>query len=196
MDCSMPGFPVHHWLPELSQTHVHCDRDVIQPSHPLLSTSPPASIFPRIRIFSNESVLCIRWPKYWSFSFSIIPSNGYSGMIAFRIDWLYLCAVQGTHKSLLQHHSSKASVLQCSAFFIVQLSHPYMTTRKTTALTIWIFVGRVMFLVFNMLSRFVLVFLPRSKRLLLSWLQSLSAVIFESKKRKSHCFHYFPVKLA
>ena len=116
MDCSMPGFLVHHWLPELSQTHVHCDSDVIQPSHSLLSTSPPSSIFPSIRIFSNESVLCIRWPKYWSFSFSIIPSNGYSGMIAFRIDWLYLRAAQGTHKSLLQHHSSKASNLWCSAY--------------------------------------------------------------------------------
>ena len=135
------------------------------------------SIFPSIRVFSNESVLCIRWPKYWSFSFSISPSNEYSGLISFRMDCLDLLAVQGTFKSLLQHHSSKASILWCSAFFIVQLSHPYRTTAKTIALTTWTFVGKVMSLLFNMLSRFVITFLSRSKRLLILWLQSPSAVI-------------------
>ena len=130
MDCSTPGLPVHHQLPEFTQTHVHWTGDAIQPFHPL-SSSPPASVFPSVRVFSNESVLRIRWPKYWSFRFSISPSNEYSGLISFRMDWLDLLAVQGTLKSLLQCHSSKASVLQCSAFFIVQLSHPYMTTRKT-----------------------------------------------------------------
>ena len=150
--------------------------------HPLLLLP---SIFPSIRVFSNESLLRIRWPKYWSFSFSISPSNEYSGLISFRMDWLDLLAVQGTLKSLLQHHSSKASILQCSAFFIVQLSHPYMTTGKTIALTIQTFVSKVMSLLFNMLSRLVIAFLPRSKCLLILWLQSLSAVILESKKIKS-----------
>ena len=140
------------------------------------------SIFPSIKVFSNESVLLIRWPKYWSFSFSISPSNEYSGLISFRIDWLDLLAVQGTLKSLLQHHSSKASILQHSAFFIVQLSHPYMTTGKTIALTRWTFVGKVMSLFFNMLSRLVITFLLRSKHLLISWLQSPSAVILEPRK--------------
>ena len=181
MDCSMPGFPVHHQLPELTQTCVHCIGDAIQPSHPLLSLLLP-SIFPRIRVFSSESVLCIRWPKYWSFSFSISPSNEHSGLICFRIGWLDLLEVQGTLKSLLQCHSSKAWILWCSAFFIVQLSHPYMTTGKTIALTRWTFVGKVMSLLFNMLSNLVIVFLPRSKHLLISWLQSLSAVILEAKK--------------
>ena len=139
------------------------------------------SIFPSIRVFSNESVLCIRWPKYWGFSFSISLSNEYSRLIFFRIDWFDLLAVQGTLKSLLQHHSSKASILQCSAFFIVQLSHSYMTTGKTVALTRWTFVGKVMSLLFNMLSRLVIAFLPRSKCLLISWLQSPSAVILEIK---------------
>ena len=134
------------------------------------------SVFPSIRVFSNESVLRIKWPKYWSFSFSISPSNEYSGLISFRIDWLDLFAVQG---SLLQHHSSKASILWCLAFLIVQLSHPYMTTGKTIALTRRTFVGKVMSLLFNMLSRLVITFLPRSKRLLISWLQSPSAVILE-----------------
>ena len=129
------------------------------------------SIFPSIRVFSSESALHIRWPKYWSFSFSITPSNEYSGLISFRIDWFDLLAVQGTLKSFLQHHSSKASILWCSAFFMVQLSYPYVTTGKTTALTTWTFVGKVMSLLFNMLSRFVIAFLPRSKRLLTSWLQ-------------------------
>ena len=145
--------------------------------HPLLLLS---SIFPSIRVFSNESVLHIRWPKYWSFGFSIRPSNEYSGLISFRMDWLVLLAVQVTLKSLLQHHSSKASILQCSAFFIVQLSHPYMTT--TIALTRWTFVGKVMSLLFNMLSRLVITFIPRNKRLLISWLQSPSAVILEPPK--------------
>ena len=143
------------------------------------------SIIPSIRIFSNESVLHIRWPNYWNFSFSISPSNEYSGLISFRMDWLDLFAVQGTLKSLLQHHSSKASILQHSAFFIVQLSHPYMTTGKTIALTRQTFVGKVMSLLFNMLSRLVTAFLPRSKHLLISWLQSPSAVILEPRKIKS-----------
>ena len=146
------------------------------------------SIFPSIRVFSNESVLCIRWPKYWSFSFSISPSNEYSGLISCRIDWLDLLAVQGTLKSLLQHHNSKASILRSSAFFIVQLSHPYMTTGKTIALTKWNFAGKVMSLLFNMLSKLVLAFLPRSKHLLISWLQSPSTVILEPKKIVCHCF--------
>ena len=140
------------------------------------------SIFPSIRIFSNESVLHIRWPKYWSFSFNISPSNEYSELIPLRMDWLDLLVVQGTLKSLLQHHSSKESILQCSAFFIVQLSHPYMTTGKTIALTRCTFVDKVMSLLFNMLSRFVITFLPRSKHLLISWLQSPSAVIWEPPK--------------
>ena len=144
------------------------------------------SIFPSIRVFSNESVLHIRRPKYWSFNFSISPSNEYSGLISFRMDWLDLLTVQGTLKSLLQYHSSKASVLWCSAFFIVQLSHPYMTTGKTIALTRWTFVGKLMSLLFNMLSRLVISFLPRSKRLLISWLHSPSAVILEPRKIKSH----------
>ena len=150
--------------------------------HPLLLLP---SIFPSIRVFSNESLLCIRWPKYWSFSFSISPSNVYSWLISLRIDWLDLPAVQGTLKSLLQHHSSKASILWCWAFFIFRLSHPYMTTGKTIVLTRWTFVGKVMSLLFNMLSRLVITFLPRSNHLLISWLQSLSAVILEPRKIKS-----------
>ena len=154
------------------------------------------STFPRFRVFSNESVLHIRWPKYGSFSFNISPSNEYSGLISFRMDWLDLLTVQGTLKCLLQHHSSKASILWCSAFFIVQLSHPYMTTGKTTALTRRTFVGKVMSLHFNMLSRLVITFLPRSKRLLISWLQSPSAVILEPPKNKvCHYFHCFPIYL-
>ena len=143
------------------------------------------SICPSIRVFSNESVLCIRWPKYWRFSFSINPSNEYSGLISFRMDWLDLLAVQGTLKSLLQHRSSKASIVWPSAFYIVQLSHPYMTTGKTIALSRWTFVGKGMSLLFNVLSRFVIAFLPRSKHLLISWLQSPSAVILEPRKIKS-----------
>ena len=139
----------------------------------------PTSVFPSIRDFSNESVLHIRWPVYWSFSFSISPSNEYSGLISFRMDCLELLAAQGTLKSLLQHHSSKASILRCLAFFIVQLSHSYMTNGKTIALTRWTFVGKVMSLLFNMLSRLVITFLPRSKHLFISWLQSPSKVILE-----------------
>ena len=159
--------------------------------HPLLLLP---LIFPSIRVFSNESALCIRWPKYWSCSFSISPSNEYSGLISFRIDWFDLFAVQGTLKSLLQHHSSKASILWCSAFSIVQLSHPYMTTGKTIALTRQTFVGKVMSLLFNMLSRFVIAFLPRSKCLLISWLQSPSAVMLELPQNKV-CFHCFSIYL-
>ena len=143
------------------------------------------SIFPSIRVFFKESVIHIRWPKYWSFSFSISPSNEYSGTDSFRMDWLDHLAVNGTLKSLLQHHSSKASILQCSAFFMTQLSHPYMTTGKTIALTLQTFVGKVMTLLFNMLLRLVITFLPRSKQLLIFWLQSPSAVILEHKKIKS-----------
>ena len=157
--------------------------------HPLLLLP---SIFPSIRVFSNESARPIRWPKYWSFSFYISPSNEYSGLISLRMDWLDLLAVQGTLKSLLKHHSSIASILQCSAFFTVQLSHPYMTNGKTMALTRQTFVGKVMSLLFNMLSRLVVTFLPRSKRLLISWLQAPSAVILEDPKIKCHCFHCFP----
>ena len=153
------------------------------------------SVFPSIRVFSNKSALHIRWPKYWSSSFNISPSNEHSGLISFRMDWLDLLAVQGTLKSLLQHHSSKASILLCSAFFIVQLSHPYMATGKTIALTRWTFVGKVLSLLFNMLSRLVITFLPRSKRLLILWLQSPSAVILEPRKIVSHCFHCFPIYL-
>ena len=159
--------------------------------HPLLLLPP---IPPSIRVFSNESTLHMRWPKYWNFSLSISPSNEHPGLISFRMDWLDLLAVQGTHKSLLQHHSSEASILRCSAFFTVQLSHPYMTTGKTIALTRWTFVGKVMSLLLNMLSRLVITFPPRSKRLLISWLQSPSAVILKPQKNKVwHCFHGFPI---
>ena len=151
-DCSMPGFPVHYQLLEPTQTHVHWVGDAIQPSHSLSSLSLPPPVFTSIRIFSNESVL-IRWPKYWNFSYNISPSNEYSGLISFRMDWLELLAVQGTLKHLLQHDSSKASILRCSVFFIVQLSHLKMTTGKTIALTRWTFVDKVMSLHFNMLSR-------------------------------------------
>ena len=158
--------------------------------HPLLLLP---WIFPSIRVFSNEPALCIRWPKYWSFRIS--PSNEYSGLISFMIDWFDLLAVQGTLKSLLQQHSSKASILLHSAFCMVQLSHPHMTTGKTVALTIQIFVSKVMSLLFNTLPGLVIAFLPKSKRLLISWLQSTSAVILEPKKIKYHCFHCFPIYL-
>ena len=165
--------------------------------HPAISSSvipilflPP--ICPSIRVFSNESTLYIRWPKYWHFSFSISPSKEHPVLISFRMYWLNLLAVQGTLKSLLQHHSSKASIFRHSAFLTVQLSHPYMTTGKTIALTRWTFVGKVMSLLFNRLSRLVITFLPRSKHLLISWLQSPSAVILEPKKIVLHCFHCFP----
>ena len=183
MDCSMPGFPVHHQLPELAQTHVH-QVGVCHPSYPLSSPSLPAFSLSQhqVWVFSKESVLHIRWPKYWNFTFSISPSNEYSGLISFRMDWFDLLAVQGTLKSLLQYHSSKASVLWRSSFFTVQLSHPYMTTGKTIALIRRTFVGKIMSLLFNMLSRLVIVFLPRSKHLLISRLQSPSAVTLEPKK--------------
>ena len=160
--------------------------------HPLLLLP---SIFLSIRVFSSESALRIRWPKYWSFSYNISPSNEHSGLISFRTDWLDLLAVQGTLKSLLQHHSSKASITLCSAFFIVQLSHSYMNTGKTIALTRWTFVDKVMSLLFNMLSTLAITYLPRSKRLLISWLQSPSAMILEPRKIVSHCFHSFPIYL-
>ena len=153
MNCSMPGLPVHHQLPEFTQTHVHWVGDVIQPSHPLSSPSPPVPNPPSTRVFSNESTLRMRWPKYWSFSFSISPSNEHPGLI-FRMDWLDLLAVHGTLKSLLQHHSSKASIFRCSGFFTIQLSHPYTTTGTTIALTRRTFVGKVTSLLFNMLSRY------------------------------------------
>ena len=182
MDCSTPVFLVHHQFPE---SHVHRISDAIQPSHPVSSPSPPA--------FDLSQHWCLfHWvgsshqvAKYWSFSFSISPSNEYSGLISFRMDWLDLLAVQGTLKSLLRHHNSKALILQCSAFFTVQLSHPYKTTGKTIALARQIFVGKVISQLFNMLSRLVITFLPRSKRLLISWLQSPSAVILEPRKIKS-----------
>ena len=168
MNHSTPGLPVHHRLPESPQTHVHWVGNAIRPfhlCHPLLLLP---SIFLSIRVFSNESALCIRWPKYWSSSFNISPSNEHPGLISFRMDWLDLLAVQGALKSFLQHYSSKASILLRSAFFIVQLSHPYMTTGKTIALTRWTFVDKVTFLLLNILSRLVLTFLPRSKCLLIS----------------------------
>ena len=161
--------------------------------HPFLLLPP---IPPSIRVFSKESTIRMRWPKYWSFSFSISPSNEHPGLISFRIDWLDLLAVQGTLKSLLQHHSSKVSILRRSALFTVQLSHPYMTTGKTIALTRWTFVGKVMSLLLNMLSRLVITFLPRSKRLFISWLQSPSAVILEPRKIKSATFPLFPYLFA
>ena len=178
----MPGLPIHRQLLEFTQTHVHRVSDVIQSSHPLTSILLPPSIFPNIRVFSNESALRISWPKYWSFSFSISLFDEHLGLISFRMDWLDLLAVQGTLKSLLQNHTSKASILRCSAFFTVQLSHPYMTTGKTIALTRHYFVAKVTSLLFNMLSRLVITYLRRSKCLLISWLQSASAVILEPKK--------------
>ena len=160
VDWITPSLPIHHQLLELMQSYVHWVSDAIQPSHPLSSPSPPTFNLDQHQVFSNKPVLPIRWPKYWRFSFSISPSNEYSGLISFRMSWLDLLAVQGTLKSLLQRHSSKASILQRSAFFIVQ-QHPYMTTGKTIALTKWIFVGKVMSLLFNKLSRLILAFLPR-----------------------------------
>ena len=185
MNRNTPGLPVHHQHPEFTQTHIPRVGDAIQPSHPLspLLLLPP--IPPSIRVFSNESTLHMRWPKYWSYSSSISPSNEQPGLISFRKDWLDLLAVQGTLKRLLQHHSSKVSILRCLAFVTVQLSHPYMTTGKTIALTRWTFVGKVISLLFNIPSRLVITFLARSKHLLISWLQSPSAVIMEPKKKKS-----------
>ena len=194
MDCSISGFPVLQHLMEHAQTHVHWISDV----HPtILSSVVPFSSclqsFPASGFFANESTLRIRWSKYWRFSFSSINcSSEYSGLISLRIDWFDLLAVQETLKSLLQHHSSKASIFRYSPFFMVQLSHPYMSTEKTIALTIQTFVGKVMSLCFNMLSRLFITFPPSSKYLLISWLQSPSAVIFEPNK-VSHCFHCFPI---
>ena len=158
----MPGFPVHHQVPELAQTYIHRVGDAIKPSHPLLSLSLPDFNLSQHQVSSDESVFCIRWPKYWSFSVSISPSNEYSGLISFRTDWFDLPTIQGILKSLLQYHSSKALILWCSAFFMVQLPHPYMSTGKTIALTRWNFVEKVMFLLFNMLPRLAITFLPRS----------------------------------
>ena len=184
MDCSTTGFPVRHQLLELAQTHVHQVSDAIQPSHPLPSPSPPAfnlsqhqESFPMSQFFASGGQ-----GIDWSFSFNISPSNEYSGLISFRIDWFDLLAVQRTLKSLLQHHSSKASIFQHSAFFVVQLSHPYMTTSRTIVLTRQTFAGKVMSLLFNMLSRLVITFLPRSRCLLISCLQSPSKVMLEPKK--------------
>ena len=184
MNRSRPGLPVHHQLPEPTQTHVHRINDAFQPSHPLPFSSCLQS-FPALRSLQMSQFFTSSGPKYWSFSFSTSPSNEHSGLISFRMDWLDLLAVQGTLKSLLQHHSSKASILQCSAFFIVQLSHPYMTTGKTTALTRQTFVGKIMSLLFNMMSKLVIALFPRSKCLLISLLQSPSAVILEPPKIKS-----------
>ena len=177
MDCSKPGFLVLHHLLELAHTHVDWVSDAIQPSRPLSSPSPPAFNLSQhlSQVFSNESSLCIRWPVYWSFNCSISPSSEYSGLISFKIDWFDFLAVQGTLKGLVQHPSSKTSILQHSAFFMVQLSHPYMTTGKTIALTIWTFVGKVMSLLFNTLFRFVIAFLPRSRHLWIWRLQSLQS---------------------
>ena len=173
MNRSTPGLPVHHQLWSLLE--LMSIESVMPSNHRILCPHPLLllpSVLPSIRVFSNESALCIKLPKYWSFSFTISPSNEHPGLISFRKDWLDLLAVQGTLKSLLQHHSSKASILRPSVFFIVQLSHPYMTTGKTIALTRQTFVGKIMSLLLNMLSRLVITFLPRSKRLLISWLQS------------------------
>ena len=185
MNRSMPGLPVHHQLPEFTETHVDRVNDAIQPSHPLSSPSPPAPNPSQHRSLFQWVSYSHQRAKVLEFSFNISSSNEHTGLISFRMDWLDLLAVQGTLKSLLQHHSPKASILRCSAFFMVQLSHPYMTTGKTIALTRWTFVDKVMSLLFNTLSRLVITFLPRSKHLLISWLQSPSVVILESKKIKS-----------
>ena len=191
MDFSTPGFPVHHQLKLMS-------IESVMPSNHLILCLPLLllpSIFPSIKVFSKESVLHIRWPKYWSFSFSISPSNEYSGLISFRIDWLDLLPVQGTLKSLSQHHISKASILQHLAFFIVQLSHPYMTTGKTKALTRQTFVGKVMSLLFNLLFRLVIAFLPRSKRLNFMAAVTICSDFGAQTNKVSHCFHCYPIYL-
>ena len=195
MDCSTPVFPVYHQLRSLFKL---MSIKSVMPSDHLILCRPLLllpSIFPSIRVFTDESVLHIKWPNDWSFSLSISPSNEYWGLISFRKDWMDLLALQGTLKSLLQHHSSKASILWHSAFFIVQLSHPYMTTGKTIVLTGWTFVGKVMSLFFNMLSRLVIAFLPRSKHLLISRLQSPSILILEPEKILCHCIYCFPIYL-
>ena len=195
MDCSTAGSLVHHLLLEFTQTHGHWVSDAIQPSHPPSSPSPPAfnlsqhqGLFKRVRSLHQVA-------KVLEFHLSISPPNEYSGLISFRMDWFYLLAVQGTLKSLLQHHSSKAPILLHSDFFMVQISHPYINTGKTIALTRQAFVAKIMCLLFNMLSRFVIAFPPRSKHLLISWLQSQSAVILEARKIVCHSFHYFPICL-
>jgi len=191
MDCSMPGFPVFtisRRLLKLMSTELMMPSNHLIPCHPLLLMP---SILSSIKVFSNKSVHCIRCPKYWSFSFSISPSNEYPGLISFRTDWFDLLAVQRTRKSLLQHHNSKASILLRSAFFIVQFSHPYMNTGKTTALTIWTFVGKVMSLLFNTLSRFVIAFLPRSKSLNFTAAVTIHSVL-QPKKIKSVTVFIFP----
>ena len=198
MECSTSGLPVHHQLPEFTQTQ---SIESVRPSNCLILCRPLLlllSVFASIRVFSNESVLTIKWPKYWSFNFNISPPNEYSGLISSRMDWWDLLAVQGTLKNLLQHHSSKASVLWCSAFFMVQLSHPNMSTGKTIALASWTFFGKVMSLLFNMLSMLVITFLAINKCLLISWLQSPSAVILEAPPQKNkvcYCFYCFPIYL-
>ena len=187
MDCRKPGSASF----TISQSLFRFMFKSAMPSNHLILCRPLLllpSIFLNIRVFPSESALSIWWPKYWSFNFSISPSNEYSGLMSFRMDWFDL-AVQGTRKSLLQHHNSKASVLQHSAFFMIQFSHPYLTTRKTIALTRWTFVSKFMPLLSNMLSRFVIAFLPSSKYLLISWLQSPSAVILEPNKIVCYCFH-------
>ena len=191
MDCSTPSFPILYLFPGVCSNSCPLSQwchPTISPCHHLLLLP---SIFPTIRVFSSKSALRIRWPENWSFSFSVSSSNEYSGLISFRMDWFDLIAVQRTLKSLLQHHSSKLSVLWCSTFFIFQLSHPYMTTGKTKALTIWTFVGKVVSLLLNMPSRLVIAFLPRSKCLLISWLQSPSAVILKPTKIKSVTVYIF-----
>ena len=193
MNLSMPGLLVHHQLPEFTETHVHWVSDAIQPSHPLSSPSPLAPNPSQHQCLFQWVTLCMRWPKYWSFSFTISSSYEHPGLISCRMDSLDLLAVHGTLKSLLQHHSSKASIFPFSSFFTVQLSHPYMTTGKTIALIRRTVVGKVMSLLCNMLSRLVITFLPRSKHLLISWLQSPSAVILEPPKIVWHCFHCFPI---
>ena len=196
MNCSTPGLPAHNQLPNLLK--LMSIKSLMPSSHlilcrPLLLLLP---IPPSIRVFSNESTLRMRWPKYWSFSFNINPSNEHLGLISFRMDWLDLYADQGTLKSLLQHHSSKASILRRSAFLTVQLSHPYMTTGKTIALTRWTIVGKVMSLIFNMLSRLVITFLPRSKRLFNLMAEVTICTNFGAHKNKvCHCFHCFPIYL-
>ena len=191
MDCSTPSLPVHHQIPEFPRL---MSIESLMPFNHLILCRPLLlpSIFPDIRVFSSESALHIRWPKYWSFSFNNSHSNKHPGLNSFIMDWLDLLAVQGTLKSLLQHHNSKASILWRSAFFIVQLSHPYMTTRKPIALTRRTFVNKVMSLLYNMLSRLIITFLPRSKHLLISWQQSPSAVILEPKKIYLSLFPLFP----
>ena len=184
MNHSTPSLPVHYQLLEFTQTHLHWVGDAIQPSHPLSPLLLP-SIFPSIKVFSNESALRIRWPNYWNFSFNISPSNEHPGLIFFRIDWLDLLAVQGTLKGLLQHHSSKASIFLCSAFFILQFSHPYMTIGKTIALTRWTLVGIVMSLLFNMLSMLVIIMAAIT----------ICSDFGAQKNKVSHGFHCFPIYL-